>query len=147
MLSADVPKGLADMACPDMGFTEAVSGPTTPQRKVALISTAGLHHEGDAPFALGGSDYRILDTEDDRPLQMSHISTNFDRSGFAQDLNVVFPLQRLQELAGSGQVGSVSRYHYSFMGATDPESMAPAAKDLAEVLAGDDVDLVCLIPV
>ncbi len=143
----DVPKRLAEAPCPDMGSPAAVAGSELGQRRVALISTAGLMHAGDRPFGLGSLDYRILDAEDPRPLQMSHISTNFDRSGFAQDLNVVFPLDLLRELQSDGTVGSMARYHYSFMGATDPKQLAPAAGDLAAVLAGDRVDLACLIPV
>lgn len=45
---------------------------------------------------------------------MSHVSTNFDRTGFQQDWNIVFPLDRLQELAAKGIIGSVAAYHYSF---------------------------------
>ncbi len=143
----DVPKRLAEAPCPDMGVPAAVAGPRLGQRRVALISTAGLMHAGDRPFSLGSADYRILDAEDARPLHMSHISTNFDRSGFAQDLNVVFPLDVLRELASDGAVGSMARYHYSFMGATEPQQLEAAAADLASVLAGDGVDLACLIPV
>lgn len=32
---------------------------------------------------------------------MSHISANFDRTGFQQDWNIVFPLDRLRDLAES----------------------------------------------
>ena len=53
---------------------------------------------------------------------MSHISTNFDRTGFQQDINVVFPVDRLRELAARGTIGSVADFHYSFMGATAPEA-------------------------
>jgi len=147
MRAEQVPKALAEAPCPEGQEPAAVAGPPRAERRVALISTAGLMHAGDRPFSLGSADYRVIDTEDPRPLQMSHISTNFDRSGFAQDLNVVFPLDVLQELADEGQIGSVARYHYAFMGATEPKQLEPAARDLAGVLAGDGVDLACLIPV
>lgn len=147
MRADQVPKSLVEMPCPEGMEPAAVKGPPLGKRRVALISTAGLMHAGDRPFSLGSADYRVIDTEDTRPLQMSHISTNFDRSGFAQDLNVVFPLDVLKELADEGQIGSVARYHYAFMGATEPKHLEPAARDLAGVLAGDGVDLACLIPV
>lgn len=147
MKAADVPARLAEVDCPDMGEPVAAAGPDLAHRRVALISTAGLMHAGDRPFSLGSADYRIIDAEDPRPLYMSHISTNFDRSGFAQDVNVVFPLQRLQEIAGQGEVGSVARYHYSFMGATDAEQLCPAAEQLAPLLTADQVDLALLVPV
>jgi D-proline reductase (dithiol) PrdB len=79
-------------------------------------------------------------------LVMSHISTNFDRTGFQQDWNVVFPLDRLRELAAQGIIGSVADFHYSYMGATDPKEMEPTARDLARLLKKDKVDAVLLIP-
>ena len=52
---------------------------------------------------------------------MSHISVNVDRSGFQQDFNVDFPVERLKEMAVDGEIGSVADFGYSFMGATDSE--------------------------
>ncbi len=147
MLPNEVPQRLIDLGCPDLGSPAAAAGPVVSERRVALISTAGLAHLGDRPFSLGGCDYRIIDADDVRPLVMSHISTNFDRSGFAADANVVFPLARLQERAAQGRIGSVARFHYSFMGATDPDRMRPAAEQLAALLAADQVDLALLVPV
>jgi D-proline reductase (dithiol) PrdB len=80
-------------------------------------------------------------------LVMTHISTNFDRTGFQQDWNVVFPLDRLRELAQEGIIGSVADYHYSFMGAADPATMESSAKKLADPLKGDRVDAALLVPV
>ena len=147
MRHEEVPERLAQIVCPDLGDPAAASGPSIDRRRVALISTAGLMHAGDRPFGLGSADYRIIDTNDERPLQMSHISTNFDRSGFAQDLNVVMPLDVLRGLADAGTIGSVAQYHYSFMGATDPAQMMPAVDQLAGLLAADAVDLALLVPV
>jgi hypothetical protein len=44
---------------------------------------------------------------------------------FQEDWNVVFPLDRLNELAAEGTIGSVAATHYSFMGATDPVQRSP----------------------
>jgi D-proline reductase (dithiol) PrdB len=93
-------------------------------------------------------DYRVIQGNiDARDLVMTHISTNFDRTGFQQDWNVVFPLDRLKELAAKGIIGSVAAYHYSFMGATNPAEMEPAARNLAGLLKGDKVDAALLVPV
>jgi D-proline reductase (dithiol) PrdB len=93
-------------------------------------------------------DYRVIPGEiKARDLVMSHVSTNFDRTGFQTDWNVVFPLDRLQELTREGVVGSVAAYHYSFMGATDPQEMETAARNLAFLLNGDRVDGALLLPV
>ena len=78
---------------------------------------------------------------------MSHVSTNFDRTGFQQDWNVVFPLDRLHALAQEGSIGSVAAFHYSFMGATEPRHMEAAAHQLARLLTQDHVNAVCLVPV
>ena len=125
-----------------------VEGPPLSERRVALISTAGLQVRGDRPFEVGADDYRVIPGDvDPADLIISHISTNFDRTGFQQDWNVMFPLDRLHELAAAGEVGSVAAYHYSFMGGTDPEPMEPAARRLAGLLKQDNVDAVALVPV
>ena len=142
-----VPESLRNTPCSDYEPTSLVSGPQLSQRRVAVVSTAGLMHLHDKPFSLGAVDYRILDTQSDQPLMMSHISTNFDRSGFVQDHNIALPLDRLRETAESGEIGSLARYHYSFMGATEPEKMQPAAQQLAKNLKGDEVDALILVPI
>jgi D-proline reductase (dithiol) PrdB len=97
---------------------------------------------------MGSDDYRII-ASDTPPSEivMSHISTNYDRTGYQQDINVVFPLQRLEELVQAGKIGSVAQYHYSFMGATDPTSMEKRATELAHIMISEGVDAVLLVPV
>ncbi len=147
MRREDVPESLANREVVEFEVTEPVAGVPIRERRVALISTAGLIHRGDKPFALGATDYRILDMESEADVLMSHVSTNFDRSGFVQDKNVVMPLERLAEKAASGEIGSVARYHYSFMGASSPDMMKQAAEQLAKNLRDDEVDGLILVPV
>jgi D-proline reductase (dithiol) PrdB len=78
---------------------------------------------------------------------MSHVSVNFDRTGWQRDVNVVYPIDRLNELAAEGVIGSVAATHYSFMGATDPKLMEGNARELAGRLKADRVDAVVLLPV
>ena len=78
---------------------------------------------------------------------MSHISVNFDRTGYQKDLNVVFPIERLGEIATEKIIGSVADYHYSSMGATDPAEMAPLVRKIAVFLKEDQVNAVLLAPV
>ena len=154
-LPEDIRTGLINIECPLYKGRPWVEGPPVGERRVAIISTAGLHRRGDRLFAIrsGGTgsvpgDYRVIpgDTEAN-DLVMSHISTNYDRSGFQQDWNVVFPLDRLHELARQGAIGSVARFHYSFMGATHPTQMETAARTLAGLLKKDGVDAALLVPV
>jgi D-proline reductase (dithiol) PrdB len=139
---------LAKLPCPSFKNRPWVSGQRLPRRRISLISTAGLHRRGDRPFDGMAGDYRVIPGNiEARDLVMTHISTNFDRTGFQQDWNVVFPLDRLKELAAEGIIGSVAAYHYSFMGATDPVEMEPAARNLALLLKEDGVDAALLVPV
>ena len=130
---------------PDYGDTPCAEGPVLRERKIALITTAGLHSREDKIFTPGVGEYRIIpnDMEMD-DLIMSHVSTNFDRTGFQQDLNIVFPIERLRELKASGNVGDVASYHYAFMGATPPTAHEAVAKDLAVLLKIDNVSGVVL---
>ena len=80
-------------------------------------------------------------------LVMSHLSSNYDRTGFQQDANVVFPIDRLHELATDGVIGSVANYHYAFMGAARLPGLEPKARQVAGLLKRDAVDAVLLTPV
>ena len=139
---------LLGLPCPRFKTTAFATGPSLAERRIALISTAGLHRRGDRPFSIGEADYRLIlvDTPAN-DLVMSHISTNFDRTGFQLDLNLVFPLDRLSELVKQGFINSLADYHYSFMGATDPRQMENAARSLSKIMKKDGVDSVLLVPV
>lgn len=141
-------KRLAELECPDFATRPFVSGPPLAARRVAIVSSAGLVVRGETPFRGRDPDYRVI-PGDTRPIDLliSHISINFDRTGFQEDRNVVFPLERLNELAGEGAIGSVAQTHYSFMGATDPVEMEPHAREVAGRLKSDRVDAVILSPV
>jgi D-proline reductase (dithiol) PrdB len=139
---------LLNLECPAFGTQPWVTGVPLARRRVAILSTAGLHRRGDRPFTWGSNDYRVISGDElARDLVMSHVSVNFDRTGFQQDLNVIFPLDRLRELAAEGEIGSVAAFHYSFMGATTPQEMEPVARGLAVLLRRDGVDAVLLVPV
>jgi D-proline reductase (dithiol) PrdB len=127
-----------------------VAGPPLARRRVAIVTTSGLHRRQDRPFAAGASssEYRIIAGDVKAgELVMSHLSINFDRSGFQQDINVVFPIDRLHELAREGLIGSVAAYHYAFMGAAPIRTLEPQARRIAGLLKRDSVDAVVLTPV
>jgi D-proline reductase (dithiol) PrdB len=125
-----------------------VTGPALSQRRIAIVSSAGLVVRGEDPFRGRDPDYRAIPADTTaQELLISHISINFDRTGFQEDWNVVFPLDRLNELAADGVIGSVAATHYAFMGATDPVQMEPHARELAGRLKQAAVDAVILPPV
>jgi D-proline reductase (dithiol) PrdB len=125
-----------------------VRPPPLVQCRIAIVTTAGVHRKGDRPFGPGATDYRIIpgDTKA-TDLVMSHQSVNFDRTGFQEDHNVAFPIDRLNELARRKVIASVANLHYSFMGATQIRQLEAKAKELAQLLKDDRVDAVLLTPI
>ena len=124
-------------------------GPALSKRRVALLTSAGLHRVQDKAFSMVDLSYRVIpgDIGADE-LTMTHSSVHFDRSGFREDVNLVFPIDRLRELAAEGVIGSVARYHYSLMGAGWlPHQIESTMREIARLLREDEVDAVCLVPV
>ncbi|HEY1798422.1 MAG TPA: glycine/sarcosine/betaine reductase selenoprotein B family protein [Stellaceae bacterium] len=141
-------KRLAELECPDFKISPWVEGPPLKERRVAIVSSAGLVVRGDRVFRGRDADYRDIPASTGaNDLLCSHISINFDRNGFQEDWNVVFPLDRLNELAAEGMIGSVAATHYSFMGATDPVQMVEGAAEVAGRLKADRIDAVLLTSV
>jgi D-proline reductase (dithiol) PrdB len=114
-----------------------------------LITTAGLHFKDDPAFEFSDATFRpISGDEDANNLIMSHSSVNFDKSGFAEDVNLVFPIDRFRELQAAGEIGTLADTHYSFMGAgLQPEFYEASAVQVAGMLKKDQVDAVFLTPV
>jgi D-proline reductase (dithiol) PrdB len=121
--------------------------------KIALVTTSGLISRNDKPFELtnpdGDASFRMVSVDTDpADLTFSHVSTNWDRSGFAVDMNIVLPLDRLRDLARDGVIGSLSKHFFSFMGAIFQfdhliGESAPAA---CRLLKQAEVDVVLLVP-
>jgi D-proline reductase (dithiol) PrdB len=139
---------LAAFECPNFTTEPWVTGPPLSRRRVAIVSSAGLLVRGGTPFRGRDPDYHTIPANT-RPedVLISHVSINFDRTGFQEDWNVAFPLDRLNELAAEGVIGSVADTHYSFMGAAEPDLIEPYARELAGHLKRDNVDAVLLAPV
>jgi D-proline reductase (dithiol) PrdB len=121
--------------------------------RVALVSSAGLVASGDRPFDLairgGDCSWRTIASVDPATLTVHHRSDAFDRAPLADDLNVVFPVDRLRALMAAGEIGEVAPRHLSFMGSITAPGLliretAPAA---AAVLVADRVDVALLVPV
>ena len=117
--------------------------------RIALVTTAGLHFRNDPEFKFVDATLRPISYHENADdLIMSHSSVNFDRTGFAEDVNIVFPLDRFKELEELGKVGSLAAVHYSFMGAgLPPAAYEQGAKQVAGMLKQDEVDAVFLTPV
>ena len=119
------------------------------EMRVALITTAGLHFRDAPAFEFADATFRPISVEEDaNQLVMSHSSANFDKSGFAEDVNLVYPIDRFKMLVAEGKIGSLASVHYSFMGAgLLPEAYEKSAGQVAGMLKQDQVDAVFLTPV
>jgi len=100
---------LVNEALPEFEPTPCAAGPALNERRIAIITTAGLHRSGEPTFTPGVGEYPTIPSDIDMDdLVMSHVSNNFDRTGYIQDLNLVFPIERLHELEAGGEIGSVA---------------------------------------
>ncbi|MGI8662250.1 MAG: hypothetical protein ACR2LQ_03450 [Acidimicrobiales bacterium] len=140
---------VADMPVPGYEDEPWTTPPPLEQARVALVTTAGLYRPGEDPFDLFDQSYRVL-PGNERNLIVGHNSLNFDRTGVLADLNVVYPIDRLAELAADGLIGSVAPRHVAFMGAqmdtlsTITLDTGPAA---AAALRADGVDVAVITTV
>jgi D-proline reductase (dithiol) PrdB len=133
--------------CPTYETVAFAQPPPLTEATVAIVTSAGLAHRGEL-WTDQDPGFRVFDW-DDADLILAHNSTNFDRVGFSADRNVVYPIDRLAEMAREGAIGGLSRRHLSFMGSlanlsTLQLDTGPAA---AKLLAEDGVGVVLLTPV
>jgi len=138
-----------DIEVPQFETTAFTPAPDLKDAKVAVVTTAGLQRPSEPGWKQQDQSFRVFETGESN-LTLSHLSPNFDRSGFVADPNVVYPVDRLQELADEGAIGGVAPRHLSFMGAQDEKmetirsETGPAA---AKLLREDGVNVVLLTPV
>jgi D-proline reductase (dithiol) PrdB len=120
-----------------------------PDSRLAVVTTAGLHLRGDAPFRGADPSYRAIPSTS-RPDEIiqSHASIGFDRVPVIRDLNVTLPLDRLRELVARRELGRLGPTCYSFMGAQRDWTKIEqeTAPEVAARLRDEGVDAVLLTP-
>jgi D-proline reductase (dithiol) PrdB len=148
-LSEEEKEMLMRLPCPSFESNPWVEGPPLRERRIAIVSTAGLHKRDDRPFQFDPNDFYRVIPGDVHPndLVMSHLSSSFDRSGFQRDWNVVFPLDRLREMVDDGVIASLADFHYSISVVHQPEEFKVMAYEIADLLKKDKVNAVLLFPV
>ena len=119
------------------------------EKKMAIITTAGLNFREDHNFEFVDASYRALPRDlAASDILMTHASVNYDRSGFQEDINVVFPIDRFKELESEGVIGRLADVNYSFMGGGMlPDVYEAHVRDLAKLLKADGVDAAFIVPV
>jgi len=120
---------------------------------VAMVTTAGVHLRGQPPFDMedpdGDPTFRELPSDADRG---EYVITHdyYDHSDADRDINVVFPIDRLNELAAEGVIGGLAPMNYGLMGHIDGPHiktlMEETAPEIARRLADEGADVVLLTP-
>lgn len=145
MNDADIRAAAAKNSVPEFVASPFTTPPSLDSARVAIVTTGALHTEAQAAIGGGDESFRIVGADD--KLFLGNGSANYDRSGWLVDPNVIFPIDRLRELASEGVIGSVAGRHISFAGnqrgtlSTIRLDTGPAA---ADVLRRDGVDVVLL---
>ena len=105
---------------------------------IALVTTAGIHDRAQTQFDMhdpdGDPSWRKLDA--DRlfgEFQITH--DYYDHKDAERDPNIILPLDRLQEFADEGRIGSLARFHYSFMGHIDGRHIATLINETSREVA------------
>jgi glycine/betaine/sarcosine/D-proline reductase family selenoprotein B len=141
---------------PDGPFAPA---PSLSDATVALMSAGGVYVEGEDPtggetqeqaVARIGEYLREPPTlvsipRDVSPRDLRVRHPGYDVRGAERDINCVFPIRALNELARDGVIGEINRRHYSFVGAASQLRLRnEIAPSWGEKLRADGVD-VCLL--
>lgn len=126
--------------------------PYTPRRRelsetvFALVSTAGVHLREQEPFNMDGDNsWRLLPGDvEASDLMVTH--AHYDHRHADQDINCVFPIDRLRELATEGIIGGVGDKHLGFMGYSQQlrDLYERAAPEMAKVIERSRADAVLL---
>lgn len=121
------------------------------QSRIAFVSSAGVQPRGTLPFDVVHpvGDYsfrRVPSSAKAEDLEIHQIK--YPTDGAHIDLNVIFPIDRLRELADEGVIGGLTENFYSFIGYNmDPERLERTlAEDLATAIEREKPDVVVLAP-
>ena len=111
-------------ACP-AATCPFVTGPPLAERRVAIVTSAGLHRRDDRNFSLRDLSYRVIPGDiATADSVMTQSSVNYDRTGFQQD----DPLSPEAATRNADEGAEVADYHYAINGAGWlPHEIEPAS--------------------
>lgn len=142
---------------PQYAWSRNEDAPLTPLRKhlrhctVGMLTSGGISVKTAEPFeAEAKNNFRLDEIDPYTPRDGFQINdAYYDTRDGAKDINVIFPLERLRDLAEAGEIGKVAKRLWSgFMGRTYQRGFVTqtAAPALAEQLLKDEVDILVLVP-
>lgn len=112
----------------------------------ALVTTAGVHLRDQPPFDVAGDNSWRIIPGDVSVEQLTVTHDHYDHHDADQDLNCVFPIERLRELAAEKVIAGVSDKHLGFMGYTQNfrDLYERAAPEMAKIILRSKADGVVL---
>jgi D-proline reductase (dithiol) PrdB len=119
--------------------------------RLAFVSTAGVQPKGTMPFDTVHpvGDYTFRRVPSASPVEELEIhQLKYPTAGANRDLNVIFPIERLRELAAEGVIGGLTAHFYSFIGYNmDPERLERTlAEDIAAAVSAEGADIALAAP-
>jgi D-proline reductase (dithiol) PrdB len=120
--------------------------------KVCLISSCGVHLKSDSAMdvahPLGDFTFRRVPSDAGQTDLIIH-QLKYPHDDADLDINVIFPIERLQDLATEGVIGGLTRSFFSFIGYNmDPERFeATVAEGIARAVDEEErADVALLAP-
>ena len=95
------------------------------EASVCLVTTAGVREKKDTPFQVeGDTSYRVISGQA-LASDLTFDDAHYDHGCADLDLNCIFPIGRLRELAGERRIGGLTERHFSM-------GFSPALRELRE---------------
>ena len=121
------------------------------EARLTFVSTSGVQPKGTLPFdtvhPVGDYTFRRVPSGS-RPDELEIHQLKYPTDGAHRDLNVIFPIERLQELRDEGVVGELTPSFFSFIGYNmDPDLLEHTlAEDIAQAVEDEQAHLALLSP-
>ncbi len=121
------------------------------ESRLTFISTSGVQPKGTLPFdvvhPIGDFSFRRVPSMA-TPEELEIHQLKYPTSGARRDLNVIFPIERLQELAAEGVIGGLTPHFFTFIGYNmDPERFERTlAEEIADAVVADGADIALAAP-
>lgn len=119
--------------------------------RLTFVSTAGVQPRGTTPFdtvhPVGDYSFRRVPSNV-QPQDLEIHQLKYPTSSAKKDLNVIFPIERLQELAEENYLGELTENFFSFIGYNmDAERLEQTlAEEIAAAVKAEGTDVALLAP-
>ena len=119
--------------------------------RVCFVSTSGVQPKTSLPFdtvhPVGDYTFRQVPS-DSKPEDLEIHQLKYPTFGAREDLNVIFPIERLQELVQAGDIGGLTDNFYTFIGYNmDPQRLQDTfARNLEAAIAKEKPNAVIAAP-